>query len=161
MPDFSFLDGGEQRDDEIKIRTSPSRPPAKSRKSDKQQSSAAGCLLTLILVGGCSYWVASLPPKTAREFASDDNRLLALHCAQDHIKGMLKAPRSAKWPGMFDVQDIRSHAMKAADGTYVVRSFVDSQNSFGAMLRLWYVVRLQVHANGTATILEAEVLEQD
>lgn len=159
MPDFSFLDD-EDDNGAIRINTGQARrrpTPQPKKKSDP--SAAAGCLAFLLFVGGCVYLVQNGPVAPSKVDASGDNRSLAIVNAQSHIKSLLKAPRSAKWPGMFDVADLRNHATKMRDGTYVVRSFVDAQNSFGAMIRTWYVVRLRLREDGTAEVLEAQLLD--
>lgn len=48
---------------------------------------------------------------------------------RSHVKDRLKSPSTAKFP-LLDFT-----AIKGADDTYMVMSYVDAQNSFGAMLR--------------------------
>jgi hypothetical protein len=57
--------------------------------------------------------------------------------AKIFVKKMLKAPRTAKFPGMFDPRPSVSHL--AEDELWIVSSYVDAQNVFGAMLRNEYV----------------------
>ena len=155
MPDFSFLDDLPE-DGTIRINTNSSRRPARRAKPKTDPSPAAGCLVFLLLLGGCFYFVGKMPPQTAADFEKEDHRILAVINAQSHIKGMLVAPRSAKWPGIMSGVDIRQHARKLADGTYAVRSYVDSQNGFGAMVRTYFTVRLRVRQDGNADILADE-----
>jgi hypothetical protein len=58
----------------------------------------------------------------------------------------LKAPGSADFQGMLD--DVPDPT-KQADGSYLWRSWVDSQNSFGAKLRTRFMCEF---ANGVATV---------
>jgi hypothetical protein len=159
MSDFSFLD---DQDDKgaVRINVGQSRRRAVQQpKKKSDRSAAAGCLAFLLFVGGCVYVVQNGHFAPAKVDPGDDHRSLAIVNAQSHVKSLLKAPRSAKWPGVFDVADLRNHATKMKDGTYIVRSFVDAQNSFGAMIRTWYVVRLRLRDNGTADVLEAQLLD--
>ena len=54
------------------------------------------------------------------------------HC-RTSVKEELKAPRTAKFKGMFDdpIRDVTD----LGSGRFRVKSWVDSQNSFGAMIR--------------------------
>lgn len=162
MPDFSFLDGNSVEGGSVRINTSPPRRRnVNSPAAPKDQSAALGCLVVLAICGGCVYIVSRMPEQTAADFEKDDNRLLAVTNAQSHIKSRLIAPRSAKWPGILDGIDTSTHATKLNDGTYMVRSFVDSQNRMGALLRTHYVVHLRLMKDGRAVILSSELLDDD
>ena len=63
-------------------------------------------------------------------------RRLAYVMARDFVKPHLKAPSTAKWPGF--TESVR-HTQPLGNDRYRVSSWVDSQNSFGAMLRMRYV----------------------
>lgn len=159
MPDFSFLEDGGADDGTIRINTAPAkRPSIRVAAPKKDPSTALGCLLMCALLGGCVYVVSHIPPQTDAEFEQDDNRSLAVANAQEHIKSLLVAPRSAKWPGILDGVDVKTNAVRLTDGTYIVRSFVDSQNAMGAMLRTHYVVHLRVLKNGNAVIINSQFL---
>lgn len=163
MSDWSFLDDGAD-DGTIRINTGRRKAPARKGRSASLQllkAVAAIAWLTImaVLVGGCWQWAASLPEKSAVEFDKEDNRTLAVVNAQSHIKTMLRSPRSAKWPGVFDGVITRDHAAKQRDGSYVVRSWVDADNAFGASVRTWFVVHLRLRPDGNADILAAELLE--
>lgn len=158
VPDFSFLNDDEPNDGTIRINTGPTRKPAKPKAlpaKKSEPSTAAGCLLALLLFGGCYYVMFGGTTKRDEQFEAEWERSLAVTKAQSYVKKHLKAPRSAKWPVLADGGFGANHATKLADGTYMVRSFVDAQNEFGAMIRTWYVVRLRMHQDGRADILEA------
>jgi hypothetical protein len=64
--------------------------------------------------------------------------------AEEYVKATLKAPSTASFGGIFsDYQDPDSNVIVQSDGTYVVRIWVDAQNSFGAMLRSHFVLKLK------------------
>lgn len=57
--------------------------------------------------------------------------------SQDVVEGRLKAPRTAKFP-------FRDYSIRLqSDCVYVVSSYVDSQNGFGALIRTHWVVKIQ------------------
>ena len=56
---------------------------------------------------------------------------------QKFVKDRIKAPGSAEFPGMFSGE--RQTVTKLPDHKYRIRSWVDSHNSFGALLRMHYV----------------------
>jgi hypothetical protein len=164
MPDFSFLDDGADNAGGIRINTTARRPSAQQGKSSSKESwnavrTVLSWAIAAVMIGGCWHWVANLPEQTEEQFRADDNRVLAVVNAQSHVKTMLRSPRSAKWPGIMDGVDIRNHATKQGDGTYIVRSWVDADNAFGASIRTWYVVHLRVNRNGIPDILSAGLIE--
>lgn len=74
-----------------------------------------------------------------KSWKEEDNSFSALYYVQHYyIEPRLKAPSTAKFAGLHD------------DGTKVVKngvsyeiaSYVDSQNSFGAMLRKYYIAKV-------------------
>ncbi len=62
---------------------------------------------------------------------------MAYYMCQDFIEKRLAAPATAKWPSSSEIN------IATLTGTgresYRVRGYVDSQNSFGALLRTNYV----------------------
>lgn len=75
----------------------------------------------------------------------------AFNRAQHVIKSALKAPSTADFPDFYDEKE-NSKVTHNGD-TYVVQSYVDSQNSFGAMLRAHYTVTM-IYMNGEWTLTE-------
>lgn len=62
------------------------------------------------------------------------------------VKAQLKAPSTAKFPGViFGANEYKIYSMP--DGAYRVFSWVDSQNSFGAMVRSKWMVEFK-QSNG-------------
>ena len=50
------------------------------------------------------------------------------------VEGQLKAPATAKWPYL----PVKEYVTKTGTSTYRARSYVDSKNAFGVMLRTHY-----------------------
>jgi len=62
----------------------------------------------------------------------DSDPILAYNFAKDFIKGRLKSPSTAEFPGTFEK---KNHVTDLGNGEYRINSWVDSQNGFGAMIR--------------------------
>jgi hypothetical protein len=65
-----------------------------------------------------------------------------LDWSQDAVKKRLKSPSTAKFPGTI-LERSEYNVYQMPDGSYRVFSWVDSQNSFGAMLRSKWVVEFK------------------
>lgn len=61
------------------------------------------------------------------------------------VKQKLKSPSTADFP-MFDYTSDYSQL----DGTYLVTSYVDAQNSFGAIIRQYYSIKLKFNGGDWA-----------
>ena len=89
----------------------------------------------------------STPPKpeTPEEIAAEQESLdgdRAAYAAKEYVKKALKAPSSAKFPFIddFAVAPKTDKQGKKLKDVWEVSSYVDSQNSYGAMIRQqWYV----------------------
>lgn len=64
-------------------------------------------------------------------------------CTQDLVKANLKAPRTAKFPSQYDIS-----ITFLGDSDYRILGYVDSQNSFGAMLRTNFIATLTLTSGG-------------
>lgn len=62
----------------------------------------------------------------------EPSKFLAYNYAEDFIEQRLKSPSTAEFPG---VSEKDSHITDLGGGEYQINSWVDSQNSFGAMIR--------------------------
>ena len=92
------------------------------------------------------------------EQVSDNNeqnsKITALTAAQEEVKARLKSPSSADFPWGSDC------VTKISDNTYVINSYVDSQNSFGAMLRTNFTCQITLTGNDNYTCDSVELFEQ-
>lgn len=62
--------------------------------------------------------------------------------AEQFVRKSLKAPSTADFPWYNP-----DHVKYRGDNTWVVHSYVDAQNSFGAKLRTWYICELKYMGN--------------
>lgn len=79
--------------------------------------------------------------------------------SQQFVKAGLKAPGSAEFPSL----DYTS--VYQGDSSYIVKSYVDAQNSFGAKLRLHYIAKLKYNGGEWAdhsnwTLIDLQTREQ-
>ena len=68
---------------------------------------------------------------------TEDNSIMAYIMMEDFVKQRLKSPSTAKFPGVFDGR--ADHVTALGNQTYRIVSYVDAQNSFGAMIRTQFV----------------------
>lgn len=79
---------------------------------------------------------------------SDDDKAFAWTAAIDTVKRNLKAPSTAKFPFSYYNQDIK----KTSYDTFVVNSYVDAQNGFGAMIRSNFSVTIKKTGSNSYTV---------
>jgi len=102
---------------------------------------------TVILVGffsGSSSSSGNSSTQTKSVYAPDE---IDLHIqAQQFVLQALKSPSTAKFPPLpYDAVKINTpEGAENNDGVYRVRSYVDSQNSFGAMIRNDWTVEMML-----------------
>ena len=65
----------------------------------------------------------------------------AFGISKKFMERQLKAPASAKWPSFSDDRVDVGFAQKSQ--LWIVKSYVDSQNSYGALIRTLYVISLE------------------
>lgn len=87
-------------------------------------------LIVLFLLGGISKCASD-------DSTSDDNSIYRPDdeiyiYAENYVKENLKSPATAEFAGIYDSHTSIIHL---GEGKYKVSSYVDSQNSFGAMIR--------------------------
>ena len=71
---------------------------------------------------------------------SDNGKIDALVMSEHFVKQKLKAPSSADFPYINDRQVVVVHK---GGGRFIVQSYVDAQNAFGAKLRTRYQCELK------------------
>lgn len=82
-----------------------------------------------------------------------NSKITALTYAQECVKERLKSPSSADFPWGSDC------VTKISENTYVINSYVDSQNSFGAMLRTNFTCQITLIDDNTYTCDSIELFE--
>jgi hypothetical protein len=108
------------------------------------------------LLGFLAYYGSDYnPPGAAARQPTSDYDIVEMQVkAERAVKQRLKAPSTAKFPGMFEQSAYR--ISKTTNG-YILKGWVDAQNGFGAMIRNdWYVEFLR-RANGEFEIGRVEI----
>ena len=92
-------------------------------------------------------------PTTADDFDESSHKVsVAMGCEQA-ITERLRSPRSARFP-----RNMSDGASRQLDGSYVLRSYVDAQNAFGAEIRTKFVCR-GTPVEGGVLVHEARLLD--
>ncbi|WP_286975094.1 hypothetical protein [Acetomicrobium sp. UBA5826] len=80
----------------------------------------------------------------------------AIIMAEEFVKDRLVSPSSAKFPW----RSSETTAVKVDEDTWVISSYVDSQNKFGAMLRTYYIAKVKYLGNDKWQLLDLEFYEK-
>lgn len=83
-----------------------------------------------------------------------DLKTKAFIYSQDCVEQQLKSPSTAEFP-----YDSEEFVTKIDEDTFIINSYVDSQNSFGAMIRTNYICQITLNDNDTYTCDSIELLE--
>jgi hypothetical protein len=86
---------------------------------------------------------------------NDNDKSFAWVVAVRAVKERLKAPSTAKFPWSSHGQYIK----EIGDRTFVVKSYVDAENSFGAKLRNNFIVKVKRMGGDTYVILDVQIDE--
>lgn len=114
----------------VSVTLTPKPTPAQKSQSN------SNAVIILILLGIClGLWALSAlsrrlnPPKPTPDVGSDIGA--ALIC-QEFVSDRLKSPASAEFQRSYESDVSKAGSM------YTVKAYVDSENSFGAMIRTYY-----------------------
>jgi len=96
-----------------------------------------GAMVLFLLIKSCT---SNDPERSSKNIKrlQDDVKISAWTEAQILIEARLKSPGTADWGSIFSgtYQNPLTQVTQISNGTYKVRGWVDSQNSFGAMARI-------------------------
>ena len=106
---------------------------SKTTDSIQPKNVLIGIGIVLFLCITCLCIIFSLPGKTEKNY-----KTAAYVECMVYVENMLKSPSTAKFPGSSD-SDIRELDNKV----FEIRSYVDAQNSFGAMIRNNFYCKVQ------------------
>ncbi len=121
-----------------------------------------GKLFLLLIVGIIVLTIFSEDPDDTKKSTSNstsqtvgNDQAGAWASTKFFIKNELKSPKSADFPWYSD-----QTVQHLGNGLYRVRSYVDAQNSFGALIRTHFEVKIQKHASGKWTVEYLDLQEQ-
>lgn len=104
---------------------------------ETKSNSGGGCLKNIlvaiiIIIVGVTLVNLFTDDKGSTSNVSEHSELLAYSYAMDCVKSRLKSPSTAEFPSSIEK---KQSTKSSSYGVYVIKSWVDSQNSFGAMIR--------------------------
>jgi hypothetical protein len=128
-------------------------PPASMVPPKKQGIGCVGGLVLLVVFLGIGYgFLSAIGPAVTyvgagsgrnaggRNAVSGPDEMSAFLVCQNFVRARLKAPASAEFPS---INDQTTFVTDEGGGRYQVDSHVDSQNSFGATLRMEYACHVR------------------
>ncbi|MCK5215925.1 MAG: hypothetical protein KAR05_11315 [Candidatus Omnitrophica bacterium] len=86
---------------------------------------------------------------------TEDNSIEASVMMQDFVKARLKSPASAKFPGVFEGS--QDHVKHMGNQEYVIDSYVDSQNGFGAMIRTYFRCKIKQVSDDSWRLISLDI----
>lgn len=124
---------------------------------DNRKSLIVICSLMFLGIIG-KQWEEANPPKgpTPEEIAAKaefSDSVDARVWAKSFVEQRLKAPATAKWQNPADVAAAR---VKGTKNKWIVQGYVDSQNSYGAMLRMQYWATVNKNPNDSWSLIKMQ-----
>lgn len=120
----------------------------------KNNTGCSGWVIVLIIIITIGYCTRDKKEETANsknsnttELQERENGFLAYTYAEKFVKEKLKAPSTAKFPDDFERY---KHVKYIGDNKYQIISWVDSQNSFGAMLRTKFSCIIKIEGDNVS-----------
>lgn len=124
--------------------------PAKVAKKNNHIPAIAAIVTVLCL---CSWlWGSSGGSSEPRPTEEADNSD-AFHACEQFITNRLKSPKTAEFPWSGDAKIIRT------GNNFKVRSYVDSQNGFGALIRTYFVCTVECENSDMCRLIEVNFIE--
>lgn len=99
----------------------------------------------VVAIGAFVLMVISLANNTTIKSKTEvyqGNHKNAYYISQQFVENYLKAPSTAEFPSWYD----QEHSVVQKPGSftqYTINSYVDAQNTFGAMIREYYVCEVE------------------
>jgi len=111
-------------------------------------------LFVLVCIIVIIYSVVSIfntSTKTTSKSSPEDYKREAYVMSQEFIQKQLKSPSTAKFPSYYEINVIQT------DNRYKVEAYVDSGNSFGAIVRTNYRMILERNDNESWTKISCDI----
>ena len=130
------------------------------QKGKPGKSKRKGIILYLLFIGVMPFLLTALRTdnKTAvadHSWVSKDASFGAFYYTKEAVRKTLKAPSTARF-----AESLRDETSVNREGqVYTVVSWVDAQNSFGAMLRKVYVAKIEQVSDGVWQLKEVTFLK--
>lgn len=119
----------------------------------KKNLTVAIIISAVIFLGGFLVCHSCSEPK---DWKTSDNTLEAYTMMSGFVKERLKSPSSAKFPSAFDIPR-EEQVTKLDNYIYQIDSTVESQNSFGAMIRSRFKGKVQQVDESNWKLIELKI----
>lgn len=140
----------------------------KDEETHETQEPSRGTIIALVIVcvlglgAFCFYFYLPMPEISSEQARKnqlkDEEMLEAWTRSKKFVMKRLKCPSTAKFAIDWK-EDPDTHILDWPGGEYSVRGWVDSQNSYGAMIRTKFHLKLRKNWDGYWTILEGPTFD--
>ena len=122
--------------------------------SDFNKLPTGGKIIFLIIMGAIAWYIFAPNSESSNtnNLKKVHSKLEAYTMSQGFVKNKLKSPSTAEF-----TCDYEKNVTQISDSMFVVNGFVDSQNSFGAMLRSSYRCTLLFKPNDMVSCENIEI----
>lgn len=122
-----------------------------------QEKTAQGCgkAMGFGCVGIVALFVVMVVIAMIRPKSAEDYKGTAYNLARSAIRAQLKSPSTAVFPSSYD----QGVVILRQNDSFVVSSYVDSQNSFGATLRKRWVANVKGDNHKNMVVTTAQLIE--
>lgn len=134
--------------------------PAEPAKKSKPQITGPGILLLVVAIGLCGvmWWNVTSGGASATQSPTQDRdsagRVQSYAECKDAVSAQLLAPSEAEFASLI-LGD--ATAEKRSDGTFFVRSFVDSPNAFGTKVRTQFTCTVATDGKDTWKVVDVKI----
>lgn len=113
---------------------------AEVKKLSTKMQIAVGLSLGILLFFMFSTCGSDEPVKPEKPKVQTHDKLDALIVSRDFVDDVLKSPATAKYSN--DISSVQKVRGLPGKEEYMIRSYVDSENSYGALLRTYYTCKI-------------------
>ena len=114
-----------------------------------------GCLTFIIALFFIGFFVSLFEQEDKKSWLGQDNATMAYLMMEDFVKQRLKSPKSADFPGFFDGR--YNHVKYLGNQKYLIDSYVDAQNSFGAIIRNNFIGKIEQTSRDSWSLISLEI----
>jgi hypothetical protein len=119
-------------------------------------SSIAFLIFLFLAIGSVDDDSSSSKSKDPNAWKEGNDKIMAYIMMQDFVKRRLKSPRTAKFAG---ASEKMSHTTYLGNQKYKIHSYVDAQNTFGALIRTQFIGEIEQVSEKEWQLISLKLLE--
>lgn len=131
-----------------------------NKKPKKKRKGCLGCLsivgIGIVSLFALLYISSFFIDDDPNAWKTHQSRNLSYTLMQDFVKDRLKSPRTAKFPNIFTKDE---HVNYLGNQKYEIDSYVDSENSFGAVIRTHFIGVIEQKDEDTWSLISLELFD--